>query len=63
MASDPRPHTARRATGEEDTDLEERLRVLFAVTKGTTSARPTDLTSALTFLQELHDRLNARQGA
>jgi hypothetical protein len=63
MSSDPRPHTARKPNGDEDTDLEERFRVLFAFTKGTDSPKPTDLASALVFLQELHARLNARQGA
>lgn len=63
MSSDPRPHTARKLDGSEDTDLEERFRVLFAATKGTTSPKPTDLASALVFLEELWSRLNARQGA
>lgn len=63
MASDPRPHTARRADGTEDTELEERLRVLFSITKGTNSPKPTDLATALVFLEELWTRLNARQGA
>lgn len=61
MPSDPRPHSARRPDGREDTDLEERLRVLFGVVRGTSSPRPTDLPSALTFLQELWDRMNGRQ--
>lgn len=63
MSSDPRKHTARLPNGDEDTDIEERFRVLFEVVKGTKSPRPTDLPTALAFLQELFDRLNARQGA
>lgn len=61
MATDPRPHTARTPDGSEHTDTEERFRVIFAALNAPRSARPTDLPSALAFLQELHDRLrNAR---
>lgn len=58
MASDPRPGTAKRPDGSEDKDLEQRLSVLFGVTAGTDSPKPTDLPSALAFLEELWTRLN-----
>lgn len=63
MATDPRPHTAQLPNGDEDRDTEERFRVLFSITQGTKSPRPTDLPSLLLFAQEMWDRLNARQGA
>jgi hypothetical protein len=58
MAADPRPRTARHADGQPDTETERRFETLFAQCRKPTSARPTDLATALTFLQELHDRLS-----
>lgn len=63
MASDPKPGTAKHPDGSENKDLEQRLGVLFGVTAGTNTLRPTDADSALAFVQELWDRLNGGRRA
>lgn len=60
MPQDPRPRTAKLPDGSPDTDLERRFETLFETLRPPTSAKPTDLATALEFLQELHDRLSGR---
>lgn len=60
MPSDPRPHTARKPDGSEDKELEQRFNVIFRALQGPTSAKPTDLPTALAFLAELHARLGGK---
>lgn len=50
------PRDPRRFLQEPD-DLEKRLEVIFATIGTPKTARPTDLASALLFLQELYDKL------
>lgn len=57
---DPRPRSLMKPDGTLDTENERRFEVIFRALRNPASPRPTDPASALTFLQELHDRLNGR---
>ena len=59
MPADPRPRTATRPDGTQDKELEARFEQIFRTLRGVKSPRPTDAASALTFVQELWDRLNS----